>query len=116
MTEMFDQSYLLLLSGIDIPMIATGIWMLVKYYKEHEAKLSELDQTIRALKSEYDRDLMDYKLEVADTYARFAVVREIEKRVVSHLLRIESKLDMTALKTEALHSRQSKFFKGDHHV
>ena len=42
------------------------------------------------------------RLEAVKTYATFGAVRELENRLVSHLLRIEAKLDTTALKTEAL--------------
>lgn len=43
-----------------------------------------------------------FKLEVAKSYASQNDVRAIEKRLIEHLLRIESKLDATALKTESL--------------
>lgn len=42
------------------------------------------------------------KLEAMKTFASINAVRELENRLVSHLLRIEAKLDTTALKTEAL--------------
>lgn len=42
------------------------------------------------------------KLEAMKVFASVAAVRELEQRLVSHLLRIEAKLDTTALKTEAL--------------
>lgn len=42
------------------------------------------------------------KLEAMRSYAAIGDVRELEKRLVSHLLRIEAKLDVTALKTEGL--------------
>lgn len=42
------------------------------------------------------------KIEAMRVFASVAAVRELEQRLVSHLLRIEAKLDTTALKTEAL--------------
>lgn len=42
------------------------------------------------------------KLESLKTFASLSAVKELENRLVSHLLRIEAKLDTTALKTEAL--------------
>ena len=42
------------------------------------------------------------KIEAMKVFASVAAVRELEQRLVSHLLRIEAKLDTTALKTEAL--------------
>ena len=45
-------------------------------------------------------DLADYKVEVARTYAQTSDMRLLENRLTSHLLRIEAKLDVTALKAE----------------
>lgn len=42
------------------------------------------------------------KLDAMRSFASIGAVRELEQRLVSHLLRIEAKLDTTALKTEAL--------------
>lgn len=42
------------------------------------------------------------KLEAMRVFATVSAVRELEARLVSHLLRIEAKLDTTALKTESL--------------
>ena len=48
---------------------------------------------------------MEFRLEVAKSYAQASDVKELEGRLTSHLLRIEAKLDTTALKTEALKAR-----------
>lgn len=49
-----------------------------------------------------NRDLSEHKLHVARHYARTGDMRELEGRLTSHLLRIEAKLDVTALKAESL--------------
>jgi hypothetical protein len=49
--------------------------------------------------------LSAFKLEVAKSYASIADMKELEARLVGHLLRIEEKLDKTALKAEALHAK-----------
>lgn len=49
--------------------------------------------------------LSGFKLEVAKTYASQTDLRALESRLVEHLLRIESKLDATALKAEALKAK-----------
>lgn len=46
--------------------------------------------------------IAEEKLEAMKAFASIGAVRELEQRLVSHLLRIEAKLDTTALKTEAL--------------
>ena len=47
------------------------------------------------------------RLEAMKSFASIGAVRELEQRLVSHLLRIEAKLDTTALKTESLVRRTS---------
>ena len=41
--------------------------------------------------------LAAYKLEVAKSYASIPYLKEVERRLTSHLLRIENKLDTTSL-------------------
>jgi hypothetical protein len=53
-------------------------------------------------------DINIEKIEAIRNFASVNAVRELEQRLVSHLLRIEAKLDTTALKTESLARR-------DHH-
>ena len=50
--------------------------------------------------------LAAFKLEVAKSYASISDMRELEDRLVAHLLRIEAKLDTTAMKTEALRAEK----------
>ena len=47
-------------------------------------------------------DLADHKVKVAEDYAETSDVKILEHRLTSHLLRIEAKLDVTALKTERI--------------
>ena len=80
---------------VDLPALAGLLWMILHLRKETESSIDEIND-----------DLQEFKLEVAKTYASQSDMRAIEKRLVAHLLRIESKLDATALKTEGLASKQ----------
>lgn len=51
------------------------------------------------------RDLAAFRVYVAERYASSLQVRELEQRLTAHLLRIEAKLDTTALKAEHLSAR-----------
>lgn len=77
------ENFIWWLSAIEIPVLSGLFWMVWK------------------LKTE----LSDYKIEVANHYARLSDVMQLESRLTSHLLRIEVKLDVTALKTEALKAK-----------
>ena len=76
---------------VEIPVISALFWMIWNGRRDYD----------RSLRDIYD-DLSDHKLDVARNYARTGDLRELEVRITSHLLRIEAKLDVTALKAEAL--------------
>lgn len=78
-----NETILWWLSVIEIPVLSALFWMIWK------------------IKSE----IADYKIEVANTYARSSEVLQLENRLTSHLLRIEVKLDVTALKTASLKAK-----------
>lgn len=54
------------------------------------------------------REMSDLQLDCARTYATAGQMRELEQRLTAHLLRIEAKLDTTALKTENVTARLPK--------
>lgn len=80
---------------VEIPAITGLFWMIWNTRRENALELRQLGD-----------DLNDHKLDVARNYARTGDLRELEGRITSHLLRIEAKLDVTALKAEALHSEK----------
>jgi len=51
------------------------------------------DEKIRAHFSNIHKDLADYKLDVARTYASISYIKDVEARLTHHLLRIERKLE-----------------------
>ncbi|MCB1556326.1 MAG: hypothetical protein KDJ15_03330 [Alphaproteobacteria bacterium] len=93
----FSPEILWWITAIDLPALGGLFWLIWRTRREHEQAIADT----RAA-------LADFKLEVAKSYAAIGDVREVEKRLVSHLLRIESKLDATAMKTEALRAKESR--------
>ena len=51
------------------------------------------------------REFSRFGLAMAQRYAPAAQVRELEQRITAHLLRIEAKLEVTALKAAVLEAR-----------
>lgn len=89
----------------DLPAMAGLLAMIWRTRRENEASVNHL-QSMLDLRSEQLREaLYAFKLEVAKTYASQRDLRDLETRIVEHLLRIESKLDVTALKAEALKAK-----------
>ena len=74
--------------------------------KESEQAVRHLRELLEVRSSQLREALSSFKLEVAKHYAPASEMRELEDRIVAHLLRIEAKLDKTALKTEALQAQK----------
>ena len=65
---------------IEIPVITALFWMIWRLRDE----------------------ISNHKIKVAEDYAERADVKILEQRLTAHLLRIEAKLDVTALKAERI--------------
>jgi hypothetical protein len=89
MTLMSDLSWWI--TAIEIPVLSSLFWLCWR-------NKNEVDRSLLLVRKE----LMEFRIEVAKSYAQASDVKELEARLTSHLLRIEAKLDTTALKTEAL--------------
>ncbi len=92
------------ITAIDLPALGSLFWMIWRARKESEISIRHLRDIIDSRNAQMREALSSFKLEVAKNYASISDLRELEMRLVSHLLRIESKLDTTAMKTEALHA------------
>lgn len=90
------------ISVIEIPLFSAMFWLFWKERKDIEQSLWSLQRYCNSRVNSLKNGLMSYKLEVSKDYARSTEMKELENRLTSHLLRIEAKLEATALKAEAL--------------
>ncbi len=87
---------------VDMPAMAGLLVMIWRTRIDNNRSIDEV-QTNLDRRSEQLRDALSaFKLEVAKSYASRKDLRSLESRIVEHLLRIEAKLDSTALKTARL--------------
>lgn len=87
---------------VDLPALS-GLFLLIwRTRRESEIAVRHLRDVIDTRNSQMRDALAAFKLEAAKSYASISDMKELETRLVGHLLRIESKLDRTAMKTEAL--------------
>ncbi len=93
------------ISVVDLPALGGLLWMIWRVRGENERAVDELNINLERRCEQLREALHGFKLEVAKTYASQRDMRSLENRIVAHLLRIESKLDATALKTEGLQAR-----------
>lgn len=90
------------ITAFELPAFAGLFWLIWKGRSDAQDCYDELASALEKRTAQHREALSAYKLEVAKTYAAHSDVKELESRVIAHLLRIEAKLDSTALKTEAL--------------
>jgi len=103
---MFSQELIWWISAVDLPALGGLFWLIWRTRKESEDSAQHLREVIDTRNAQLRDALSAFKLEVAKSYASITDLRELESRLVGHLLRIETKLDTTAMKTEALKARE----------
>ena len=87
---------------IDLPALGGLFWLIWRTRHENADEIDHLRDVVESRNAQLREALSAFKLEVAKSYASVSDLRDLETRLVAHLLRIEAKLDSTALKTEAL--------------
>ena len=90
---------------VDLPTLAALFGLILRTRSNCDAAIDELHITLDHRSDQLREALNAFKLEVAKTYASQKDLQALESRLVEHLLRIESKLDKTALKAEALKAK-----------
>ena len=99
----FDNNELLWwITVVDIPALSGLFIMVWRTRRESENAVRHLRDVIDTRNNQMRDALSAFKLEAAKSYASISDMRELEARLVGHLLRIEAKLDRTAMKTEKL--------------
>ncbi len=91
MHTILDTGLLWWITVIDIPAMSALFYMNMRTRREGEKRHHVMRE-----------DMSEFKLDVARNYAATSEMKDLEIRLINHLLRIESKLDKTALKTEGL--------------
>lgn len=89
----------------DLPAMAGLFALIWRTRREAEQANTNLQRMLDHRSDQLRDALGAFKLEVAKTYASQKALQALETRLVEHLLRIESKLDVTALKAEALKAK-----------
>jgi len=81
------------ISAIEIPIISIVIVLLYKSKKDIDSRLEKVRSLAETKSVQLKDALSSYKLEVAKSYASINSLKEVEKRLVEHLLRIEEKIE-----------------------
>jgi hypothetical protein len=108
MTDLLSQDLVWWVTVVDLPAMAGLFALLWRTRQEGQAARNHLRSLLDKRNSQLRDALHAFKLEVAKTYASQGDLRALESRLVNHLLRIEAKLDSTALKTAGLKGLKDK--------
>ncbi|MAF68303.1 MAG: hypothetical protein CMH25_03035 [Micavibrio sp.] len=93
------------ISVIEIPLFSGLFWLFWKDRQDNESTLWSLQKNFNSRANSLLQGLNDFRLEVTRDYAQSNDLKELEARLTAHLLRIQAKLETTALKTEVLDAR-----------
>ena len=96
-----SQELLWWITAIDIPALSGLLLLIWKTRRDMNLSLENMRANLDHRSDQMRDALSSFKLEVAKHYASQGDLRDLERRLVAHLLRIEAKLDATALKAEA---------------
>jgi hypothetical protein len=103
--SIFSQDLVWWITVFDLPALGALFAFIWRTRRDSETALTHLREVIDTRHAQMREALSGFKLEVAKSYASISDLKELEVRLVSHLLRIESKLDHTAMKAESLNAR-----------
>ena len=103
--NIFSEDLIWWITAIDLPAMAGLFWLIWRTRQDSEQAVDHLQMMLDRRSEQFRDALNSFKLEVAKTYASQSDMRDLEKRLVNHLLRIEAKLDATALKAAALNAK-----------
>ncbi|PCJ98658.1 MAG: hypothetical protein COA45_07610 [Zetaproteobacteria bacterium] len=87
---------------VDLPAMAGLLLMIWRTRNDSNKAVDSIQLTLDRRCEQLRDALYAFKLEVAKNYASQKDLRSVEHRIVEHLLRIETKLDNTAMRTAAL--------------
>ncbi|MGE5477061.1 MAG: hypothetical protein ACM3Q1_10430 [Bacteroidales bacterium] len=81
------------ITAVELPALG-GLFVLIwRGRSETDGRMDDIDHKVDAAGSQLREALAAYKLEVAKTYATTGTLKDVERRLTEHLVRIEAKLD-----------------------
>jgi len=81
------------ISAVEAPVVAALFWMIHGLRTDMQQRFERGDQReVDALARTRD-ELAEFKIEVARTYVPLSLIRDLDRRISDHLVRIEEKLE-----------------------
>jgi hypothetical protein len=81
------------ISAVEAPIVAALFYMIHGLRRDLHDRIDRSDQRESEAVSRTRDDLAEFKLEVARTYVPLSLIRDVDRRLSQHLLRIEGKIE-----------------------
>jgi len=81
------------ITAVELPVMGGLFWLIVRLRKEAHDAVEALRLRAETAGAQVRESLAAYKLEVAKTYVSVSTLKDVEKRLTDHLLRIEHKVE-----------------------
>ncbi len=81
------------ITAVEAPVVAALFWMIHGLRKDVNDRIERGDQRDSDALTRTREDLAQFKIEVARTYVPLSLIRDLDRRIADHLIRIEEKLD-----------------------
>ena len=94
MNEPSTISWIWWISAVELPVIGCLFWLIHHGRRESERALLKVYREIQGNLSIVLDNLAHSKLEVARLYATIADLKDVEKRLTDHLVRVETRLNL----------------------
>jgi len=94
MTSSWTPDLLWWITAVELPVLAGLFWLNWRTRRDVDVALDDSRHECETGLLWLRDSLAAYKLEVAKSYASITYLKEVERRLTSHLIRIEDKLDM----------------------
>ncbi len=86
---------------VEVPALTGLFWLVWRNRRDQDQALDRQRRTMEHAIAQAREALGAYKLEVAKTYASLSHLKDVERRLTGHLLRIETKLENKLLNLSA---------------
>lgn len=81
------------IGAVELPTLAGLFWLIWRTKRDLEKAVDGEREHAHQAYADLRESLSAYKLEVAKSYASIGYIKDIERRLTEHLVRIEAKLD-----------------------
>ena len=105
--SLFSQELIWWITVVDLPVLGSLFWLIWRNRRETDKSIRHSRDVIETRNSQMREALSAFKLEVAKNYVSVVTLKDLETRIIDHLLRIETKLDATSMKAEALRAKNN---------